>query len=526
MSAGVTSPRGLFHGTGNSVAGDQRQILVAPDDAHNRALVANVHPPEWTNPTPSGRYNLVVLGAGTAGLVTAVGAAGLGAKVAIVERHLLGGDCLNYGCVPSKALIRAARAAHDARQAHDYGVRVGGLIAPDFAAVMERMRRLRASISPNDSAHRLAALGVDVFLGAARFAGPGAVEVGGQTLKFSRAVIATGARADVPPIRGLAETGFLTNESVFSLTRLPARLIVIGAGPIGCELAQAFRRLGSEVTVIDLDTRVLPREDPDASAVLAEQFAREGIAMTLGAKILRVERRGGDRVVVFDAQSGPREAAGDEILVAAGRAPNVEGLDLDAGGVRFDRMGVTVNDRLQTSNRRVYAAGDICSPYKFTHAADAMARIALQNALFFGRKKASALVIPWATYTDPEVAHAGLTEQQAREGGRAVATYTAQLRDNDRAVLDGATEGFARVHVDRRSGRILGATLVARHAGEMIGEMALAVTAGLPLSTIAKTIHPYPTQAEAWKRLGDAPNRARLTPRVRGLFERFLRWRR
>ncbi len=499
------------------------EALVVPDDVHNRALVANVHPPSWTNPTPSGRYNLVVLGGGTAGLVSAVGAAALGAKVAIVERHLLGGDCLNFGCVPSKAILRVARVAHEVRRASALGVRTTCEV--DFGAAMERMRRLRAGLSRNDSAQRLTGLGVDVFLGKARFVAPDAVEVDGRRLTFSRAVIATGARAASLPIPGIAEVGALTNETVFSLTELPRRLVVIGAGPIGCELAQAFRRFGSMVTIVSLDPRLLPREDGDAQAVLAAQFEREGIATALGARIRGVDRRGADKVVRFERDGELEEVAGDEILVAIGRAPNVEGLGLEAAGVAFDERGVKVDDRLRTTNRRIFAAGDVCSAYKFTHAADAMARIVLQNALFFGRKKASALVIPWCIYTDPEIAHVGLTEAEARERGLDVATFTVPLQEVDRAILDEEADGFARVHIDRKSGRIV-ATMVARHAGEMIGEMALAVTAGLPISTLARTIHPYPTQAEAWKRLADAWNRTHLTPRVRGFFQRLFAWRR
>lgn len=497
---------------------------MAPDDAHDRRLLENVHPPGWANPLPGGRYDLVVLGAGTAGLVSAVGAAGLGAGVAIVERHRMGGDCLNVGCVPSKGVLRASRAAAAVREAGAFGVRIAGPVEVDFGAAMERMRRLRASISHDDSAHRLTKLGVDVYFGGARFVARDAVEVGGARLRFARAVIATGGRAVAPPVPGLAEAGFLTNETVFSLTERPRRLVVVGAGPIGCELAQAFRRFGSEVTLVSLDPRLLPREDADAAAILAGRFEREGVALRLGAKLLRVERRGGAKVVVLEREGRAEEAIGDEILVAVGRAPNVEGLELEAAGVAAGRGGVEVDDRLRTTNRRIYAAGDVCSAFKFTHAADAMARIVIQNALFFGRKKASALVIPWTTYTDPEIAHVGLNGREARERGDDVTTITVPLAEIDRAVLDGEAEGFARVHAERRSGRILGATLVAGHAGEMIGEMSLAMTAGLGLGTLAGAIHPYPTQSEAWKRAGDAWSRTRLTPRARGILERVLRF--
>jgi len=365
-----------------------------------------------------------------------------------------------------------------------------------------------------------------VFLGDAKFVSPEAVEVAGARLRFARAVIATGARAVSLPIPGLAEAGFLTNESVFSVTALPRRLAVIGAGPIGCELAQAFRRFGSEVTILSVDPRVLPREDPDAAAVLHAQLAEEGISLVLGATLTSVAGGPESKKISFDRGQGPEEVMADAILVAVGRAPNVEGLGLEAAGVAFDRSGVKVDDRLRTANPRIYAAGDICSPYKFTHAADAMARVVLQNALFMGRKKASSLVIPWSTYTDPEIAHVGIYEQEAKERGLSVKTFTVQLGEIDRAVLDGETKGFARLHIDERNGRILGATVVARHAGEMVGEVCLAMTEGLSASSLSKTIHPYPTQAEVWKRLGDAYARTRLKPWIKRLFERYFGWRR
>ncbi len=520
--AGVPVP--LAPLTTIAAEGRRGETLLLPDDAHNRELVENVHPPGWVNPAPLDRYNLVVVGAGTAGLVSAVGAAALGARVALVEKHLLGGDFLNFGCVPSKGLLRAARAAHDAREAAAFGVRAPGGIEVDFTRAMERMRRLRAGIARNDSVRRLAGLGIDVFLGEARFIARDAVEVDGRKLRFSRAVIATGARAASPVLPGLSGAGFLTNETIFSLTQLPRRLVVVGAGPIGCEMAQAFRRFGSEVTIVSVDPRLLPREDTEASALLSEQFEREVIRTALGASPLRVELGAGGKVVVFDRGRGEEEVVGDEILLAVGRAPNVEGLNLEAAGVAYDGKGVAVDDRLRTSNRRIYAAGDICSRYKFTHAADAMARIVLRNALFLGRERASALIIPWCTYTDPEVAHVGLHEMEARERGFDVVTHTVRLSEVDRAVLDGQADGFTRVHAERHSGRILGATLVASHAGEMIGEIVLAMKAGIGLGSLAGTIHPYPTQAEAIKRLGDLHMRSRLTPRIRRFFELWFSW--
>ncbi|HEV3255619.1 MAG TPA: FAD-containing oxidoreductase, partial [Gemmataceae bacterium] len=375
-------------------------VEVLPKDEHNGRLVANVHPPDWVSPEPAPRYNLVVIGAGTAGLVTAAGAAGLGAKMALVERELLGGDCLNVGCVPSKALIRAARAAAQVRDAAQFGIQIPPGVQVDFPAVMKRMRRLRAGISPHDSAARFRSLGVDVYLGEAAFTGANRVEVAGKTLRFRRAVIATGARAHRAPIPGLAEAGFLTNETVFALTERPPRLAVIGAGPIGCELAQAFARFGSRVHVLGNDPQILPREDPDAAERIEKALRRDGVEFTLKCQISRVEKRGHEKVVHLTGGQGQQQVVVDEILIGAGRVPNVDGLNLDAVGVRYDkRDGVAVNDRLQTTNPNIYAAGDVCSRFKFTHAADAMARIVLQNALFKGRARASALTIPWCTYT-------------------------------------------------------------------------------------------------------------------------------
>ena len=503
-----------------------RHPLVLPDDASNRALVDAVHPPHWINPTPPGRYNLVVIGAGTAGLVSAAGAAGLGAKVALIERHLLGGDCLNYGCVPSKALLRSAHAAHGVSTAPDFGVDVGAPGRADFSRVMARVRRLRAGIAPNDSVARMQRLGIDVFLGDATFIDRDTIEVGGQRLAFSRAILASGARAATLPVPGLADAGYYTNETLFSLTELPPRFVVIGAGPIGCEMAQAFARLGSRVTIVSREPQLLPREDAEAAAVLTTVFEREGIALCLGASLQRVERHETGTVITFDRGAGAETVTADAVLLATGRTPNVEGLGLDRAGIAFDRTGVTVDEHLQTTNRKVFAAGDICTPYKFTHAADAMARIAIQNALFFGRKRTSSLVIPWSTFTSPEIAHVGITAVDAAAQGDRIVTLRIALDDVDRAVLDGDTEGFAQAYVDARSGRLLGATIVAAHAGDLIGELSLAMTAGLRMDVLARTIHPYPTVGEVAKKLGDAWMRRKVTPRVRQLFTTFLGWRR
>ncbi|HJV66518.1 MAG TPA: mercuric reductase [Geomonas sp.] len=501
-------------------------MLVQPDTEENRILIGQVHPPGWTNPAPAGRYNLVVVGGGTAGLVCAAGAAGLGAKVALIEKHLLGGDCLNVGCVPSKGLLRASRAVFDARSSEEFGVRGAGELKADFGVAMERMRRLRAGISPHDSASRFRDLGVDVYLGAARFTGPDSIEVEGRQLSFAKAALCTGARAAEPPMPGLAEAGYLTNETVFSLTELPPRLAVIGAGPIGCELAQAFARFGSRVTVIARGNQLLDREDRDAAAILQATFIRDGIGLEFGVNIERVETRGTGKVLQLERDGHRFELAVDAILVGIGRAPNVEGLGLEAAGIGYDQGGVKVSDTLQTSNPRVYAAGDICSRYKFTHMADAQARILIANALFLGRQKNSALTVPWCTYTDPEIAHVGMYEADAAAQGIGSVTFTVPFSEVDRALLDGEAEGFARVHLKKGSDRILGATIVARHAGEMINELSLAISSGLGLSAIGRTIHPYPTQGEAVRKLADAYNRTRLTPRVKRILEGWLRWRR
>jgi pyruvate/2-oxoglutarate dehydrogenase complex dihydrolipoamide dehydrogenase (E3) component len=502
-------------------------IQVLPDDEFNRRLVSNVHPADWVNPKPAERYNLVVIGAGTAGLISAIGAAGLGARVALVERDLMGGDCLNVGCVPSKALLRAARASAAVRHAGEFGVEAPPAATVDFAAVMERMRRLRASISPNDSAERYRSQGVDVFLGEGRFMSRDTVAVGETMLRFRKAVVATGARAARPDIPGLAETGYLTNETVFSLTQLPRRLAVIGSGPIGCELAQAFARFGAQVTVIARGAQIMSREDHDAARRVEQVLRRDGVEFLMHTRVLRATSSGAEKTLQFECSGKPRELIADEILVGAGRVPNVEGLGLDAVGVRYDvHHGIAVDDHLRTTNSNVFAAGDVCSQFKFTHAADAMARIVIQNALFLGRAKASRLTIPWCTYTDPEIAHVGLSERDATGRHIAIDTFTQELRDVDRAILDGQTDGFVKVHVRRGTDRIVGATIVAAHAGEMISEVTLAMTAGIGLKTLAGTIHPYPTQSEALKRIADAYNRTRLSPTVKSLLTKWLGWQR
>ncbi|PIV32198.1 MAG: mercuric reductase [Lysobacterales bacterium CG02_land_8_20_14_3_00_62_12] len=501
----------------------ERLPQTSPADEFNHQLVRNVHPLDWVNPQPTGRYNLVVIGAGTAGLVTAAGAAGLGAKVALIERDLMGGDCLNVGCVPSKGIISAARIAAAVREARAFGVEVPDGVTMNFTAAMQRMRRLRAQISRNDAASRFRELSIDVYFGSARFVDSGTVEVDGTLLAFKRAVIATGARAAAPPIPGLDAVDYLTNETLFSLTELPRRLGVIGAGPIGCEIAQAFAQLGSDVLLVEAEHGILPREDRDAAEIVQKTMVQDGVKLLCCGKKLEVRHDGKIRLVVESHGQGYDEPV-DQLLVAVGRAPNVEQLNLQAVGVDYDKKGVNVNERMQTTNPMIFAAGDICSPYQFTHAADFMARIVIQNALFKGRKTSTSLVMPWCTYTSPEIAHVGLYEAQAKEKGILFDTFIQEFRDVDRAILDGEDEGFVKVHVKQGTDTIVGATIVARHAGDMISEITLAMTHGLGLKKIGSTIHPYPTQAEAIRKLGDQFSRTRLTPLVKGLFSKWLAW--
>jgi pyruvate/2-oxoglutarate dehydrogenase complex dihydrolipoamide dehydrogenase (E3) component len=441
------------------LSGMHRASASAVDDL-DFSLLSHVRPPDWRNPEPKSRYDLVVLGGGTAGLVAAMAAAGLGARTALVERHRLGGDCLNTGCVPSKALIRSARAVGEVRRAAGFGVSAGRA-AVDFTAVSGRMRARRASIAEHDSAHRLTAAGVDVFFGHARFLDGTSVSGGGQRLRFGRAVIATGGRPTAPPVPGLDAVSYLTNETVFELTELPARLLLIGAGPIGCELAQAFARFGAQVVVLDQAPQVLPREDPDAAAIVRRALEADGVRVELGVRLEHVSRTGHETVIR-------------------------------------------------------YARGNT------THAADAMSRIAIQNALFFGRKSARDLVIPWVTYTDPEVAHVGVSSEDVSKSAGRLATITIPLSDIDRAIIDDATDGFVRVH--HEGGWLRGFTVVAPHAGEMIGEAAYALTHGGTAADLSATIHPYPTYGEALRKAGDAYRRQALTPVARKWLQRYFTW--
>ncbi len=506
---------------------DQAPTML-PEDEHNRKLVSHVHPADWKNPTPSGKYNLVVIGAGTAGLVTAAAAAGLGAKVALVERHFMGGDCLNVGCVPSKAIISAARAAAAVRDAGEFGVNVPPGTGVDFAKVMERMRKLRSDISPHDSVKRFSDLGIDVFLGQGEFIDSSTLSVGDARLEFARAVICTGARASAPPIEGLDSVPHLTNETLFSLTELPKRIGIIGAGPIGCEMAQSFARFGAEVFLVESAPGILTKEDPDAAAVVQKQLVRDGVNLLCCGKDLKLSPASGGEGARLQVESEGKgyDVTVDQILVAVGRAPNIEGLGLEKIGVEHNKRGVVIDDHFRTTNKNIYAAGDVCSPYQFTHAADFMARAVIRNALFFGRAKHSSLVIPWATYTSPELAHVGLNPAEAEKRGIGIDTFTQPMSGVDRATLEGETDGFVRVHVKKGTDKIVGATIVAANAGDMIGSISIAMTQGIGLGSIANSIHPYPTQGEAVRKVGDLYNKTRLTPRVASIMKTLAAWRR
>lgn len=501
-----------------------KQLL--PKDDFNSKLEKNVHPPDWVNPTPAKKYNMVVIGGGTAGLVCAAGAAGLGAKVALIERELLGGDCLNVGCVPSKGIISSARIANFLRIAEDFGIKASKDFSVDFGKVMERMRALRAKISPNDSAKRFSELGVDIFFGKGNFIDSNTIEVEGKKLNFKKAVIATGARASAPPIPGLENIDFLTNESIFSLIDLPKRLGIIGAGAIGCEMAQTFSRLGSEVFLYEAMHGVLPIEDNQASQIVENSLVKDGVKLRCCGKNLNIEKVAEGIKLKVNSHKNDYDNVVDKLLVAVGRAPNIEGLNLEKVGVDFDKFGIKVNDKLQTTNPNIFAVGDICSKYKFTHSADFQARIVIQNALFMGRSKASKLVIPWCTYTSPELAHVGLTSKELDSKKDEIDTYTLELSEVDRAILEGDNEGFVRIHCKKGSDKILAATIVAKNSGDMISEITLAMTNGLGLKKIASTIHPYPTQAEAIRKIGDIYNRKRLTPIIKKIFNKWLSWQR
>ncbi|CAN5706910.1 mercuric reductase [soil metagenome] len=464
-----------------------------------------------------GIYNVVVIGAGTAGLVTAAGTAGLGGRVALIERNKMGGDCLNFGCVPSKALISSARLAQRIREAGKWGLR-NQEPQFEFTEVMQRMRERRAKIAPHDSQERFESLGVDVFRGDARFNSPHEVEVDGRRLRARNFVIATGSRAAIPQIEGLETVPYFTNETVFDeLHQKPARMIVLGGGPIGCELGQAFSRLGVKITVLQSGDQLLPPEDSDVGEFMQQQLVAEGIDVRLNAETKRVRQENGRTVATLD--SG--EVSADVLLIAAGRTPNLGSLHLEAAGVKYDEHGIDVNDYLQTSQPHIYAAGDISARLKFTHTADAAARVVVRNILMpvqLLRQKVNWNVVPWCTYTEPEVAHVGLGEKQASKEGVEYDLYRIGVEELDRATVESETAGFAKILTRKGSATIIGATIVSAHAGELIHEFVVAMNAGVGLGKLAGMIHAYPTFAELARKAGDKYNKTRLTPFAKKLF--------
>ncbi len=474
-------------------------------DAYDQELCAQVRPPDWHNPRPRPTYDWLVIGAGPAGLTAARSAAALGARVALIECHLLGGVSLNYGAVSSQALIRTSRVYAEMRDAGFYGARAPSSIEVDFPLAMERMRRIRARIAHSHSAADVAALGIDLFFGTARFVSDDTIDLDGNRLRFKKALIATGSRSLLPSLPGLPEAGYLTNETVFDLTTLPASLLVIGGGPVGCELAQAFCRLGSRTIIVHNEPLFLPREERDAAQLLSGALARDGIEMHLNTTAVSVRMENGQKVVETVNDGDVATITADVVLTGIGRVPAVAGLDLEAAGVDFDpTAGIQVDDFLRSTNKRIFAAGDVCMEHMFVDTANASARIAVNNALCRANQRLSALAIPWCTYTDPEIAHVGLYVRQARERGIPIKTFTVPMHEVDRAITDGGEEGFVKIHVREGTDTILGATVVARHASEMINGLSLAIVAGIGLHTMAGVIHTYPTQAEAIRKAAQA----------------------
>ena len=491
--------------------------------AEDAERLSNVSPADWRNPKPLPVYHLLVIGAGPAGLMAAREAAALGAHVALIERHQLGGDCLNDGCIPSKSLIRTGHLLADMRNAVNFGALPPAEVEFDFRAAMLRMRRITARISRTDSAMNLARAGIHLYFGTARFTGADTVAVDGLPLRFKKALIATGSRSMLADIPGLAEAGFLTNETVFDLQVLPKSLLVIGGGPLGCELAQVFARFGSRTLISHSEPLFLPQEERDAAQMVSDALARDGVEIHLNSTAKRVWVDGGQKVVELVNDGNTASTRVDQILTGIGRVPAVQGLDLEAAGVVYDAAtGVHVDDFLRTSNPRIFAAGDVCLARQFTNTAAASAHIVVRNALFLGRQRMSALTIPWCTYTDPEVAHVGMYVKEARQRRIPVKTFTIPMHDVDRAIADGEEDGFVKIHVREGSDKILGATIVARHAGEMINSIALAMVAGIGLRELAKVVQAYPTQGAAIRQAADAYVRTRLTPSIVKLTRRWL----
>jgi pyruvate/2-oxoglutarate dehydrogenase complex dihydrolipoamide dehydrogenase (E3) component len=468
-----------------------------------------------------GIYNVVVIGAGTAGLVTAAGTAGLGGRVALIERNRMGGDCLNFGCVPSKALISSARLIDKIRRASAWGLRPMEAQF-DFNEVFSAMRERRAGIAPNDSQERFESLGVDVFRGQARFVSANSVQVGDQILRAKNFVIATGTRTVVPQMDGIDAVPYFTNETIFDdLKSKPESLIVLGGGPIGCELGQTFSRLGVRTTIVQRGSQLLPREDQEVAQFLEKSLTNEGISVVTNAEARAVRSDGGITLSITRRDGSATDVSAAALLVCSGRRPNIEGLGLDAIGVEAGEQGVRVNDCLQTSCPHIYAAGDIAGPFLFTHMADAQARVVVRNILMplqFLRQKMNYAVVPWCTYVDPEIASVGLNETEAKQRNVAYDLIRLEIKEVDRAVVERQENGFVKVLVAKGTDRILGATLVCENAGDLLHEFVLAMKCGIGLGKISATTHAYPTFAELARKAGDKYNKSRLTPSARRIF--------
>jgi len=467
-----------------------------------------------------GTYNVVVIGAGTAGLVTAAGTAGLGGRVALIERNKMGGDCLNFGCVPSKALISSARLIQRIRRAEEWGLKK---ITPEFefAEVMKRMRALRAQIAPNDSQERFESLGVDVFRGDARLRSAHEVEIGDTVLRAKNIAIATGSRAAIPKIAGIESVHYFTNETIFDqLETKPESMIVIGGGPIGCELGQTFARLGVRVTILQRGPQLLPREDPEVADFLEKCLRDEGVKVVKNAETKAVSQSSRGIELQLSSSEQPAIAA-DVLLISAGRTPRVGEIGLEKIGVASSARGVQVNEYLQTTQPHIYAAGDVAGPFLFTHMADTHARVVVRNILMpfqFLRQKIDYSVVPWCTYTDPEIATVGMNESTAKKQNIAYDLITGKLSEVDRAVVEGEATGFVKVLTAKGTDKIRGVTLVCENAGDLLHEFVLAMKNGIGLGKIATTIHAYPTFAELARKAGDKYNKTRLTPTARKIF--------
>lgn len=474
------------------------------------------------------RYNLVVIGAGSGGLVVAAGAAGLGARVALIEKHKMGGDCLNYGCVPSKAFIKVGKTAHAVRTASRFAVNTGEVELPpqSLKAAMDYVREVQAHIAPHDSVERFTGLGVAVKLGGGKLRSAHEVEIEGtgEVVWGRHIVISTGSRAFIPPVPGLQDAGYLTNETVFDATQLPRRLLVVGGGPIGVEIGQTFGRLGSEVTIAHHHTHIVPKEDPDVAEVLTSQLRKEGVTVLTECKVAGVERKEGEKLVTLTTKTGTETIAVDEILVAAGRRPNIEGLGLDEVGVKYDRPGITIDETCRTNIPSIWAIGDVAGPYQFTHWAGYQARVVIRNTLFPLTAKCDYANTPWVTFTDPEIGRVGLSEDEAQQKGIAYDVYRVAFDRVDRAICDGEQDGFAKVLAAKGTGRILGAAIVHPHGGELIAELALAKKNGLTLDKLSGTIHTYPTLSEVNRALGDAYRRTRLKPALKTRLTKIYTW--